>query len=154
MNKFMKIAADEALIGVKNNDGGPFGAVIVCKGKIIAKAHNSVIRDNDPTEHAEISAIRIASKILKSFDLSNCEIYSSCEPCPMCLAAIYWAKIKKLYFGCTRQDAAKIGFDDKHIYDVIKGRSKIAETQIEQIDREICLKSFEEWESKPDKVIY
>jgi guanine deaminase len=153
MNKFMKKAVKEALKGVNNNEGGPFGAVIVKDGKVIAKGYNMVLKTNDPTAHAEIIAIRKASKKLKRFDLSDCEMYSSCEPCPMCLSAIYWAKIKKLYYGCTKEDAAGIGFDDKRIYDMIKG---VAEKTVEgvQVDREDCLKLFKEWASKTDKVNY
>ena len=122
-NEFFNIAILEAEDGMKNNDGGPFGAVVVMDGKIIAQAHNEVISSNDPTAHAEIIAIRRASKKLGRFDLSDCELYSTCEPCPMCFSAIHWAKIKTLYFGCNNRDAAKIGFDDKFIYDVIRGNS-------------------------------
>ena len=110
MNEFMKIAIEEALQGMKNNDGGPFGAVIVRNGEIISMAHNEVVKTNDPTAHAEVTALRKASSLLGRFDLSDCEIYSSCEPCPMCFAAIHWAKIKKLYYGSTRHDAANIDF--------------------------------------------
>lgn len=153
MNKFMKKAVKEALKGVNSNEGGPFGAVIVKDGKVIAKGHNMVLKTNDPTAHAEIVAIRKASKKLKRFDLSDCEIYTSCEPCPMCLSAIYWAKIRKVYYGCTKEDAAGIGFDDKMIYDIIQG---VAEKKLEsaQLDREDCLKLFKEWASKTDKVNY
>lgn len=150
----MKIAVEEALKGLRKNHGGPFGAVIVKDGKIIAKAHNEVIRKNDPTNHAEIMAIRKASSKLKRFDLSDCEIYSSCEPCPMCFSAIHWAKIKKLYYGCSKKDAAKIGFDDKFIYDVIKGISKKKQVRLKQVDRKECLKTFKKWEEKEDKVRY
>ncbi|MDP2906887.1 MAG: nucleoside deaminase [Nanoarchaeota archaeon] len=154
MNKFMKKAVKEALKGVNSNEGGPFGAVIVKDGKVIAKGHNMVLKTNDPTAHAEIIAIRKASKKLKRFDLSDCEIYSSCEPCPMCLSAIYWAKIKKVYYGCTKEDAASIGFDDKILYDILKGVCKDTLTEEVQVDREDCLKIFKEWASKADKVNY
>lgn len=154
MNGFMKVAVEEALKGVQQNEGGPFGAVVVKEGKIISKAHNEVIKTNDPTAHAEVQTIRKASKILKKFDLSDCEIYASCEPCPMCLAAIHWARIKKVYYGCTKEDAAKIGFDDKHFYDIIEGRSEDGKVEKVQLDREGCLKAFEEWESKEDKIPY
>lgn len=153
MNKFMKIAVKEAFKSIRQNHGGPFGAVIVKDGKVIAKSHNKVIKTNDPTAHAEILAIRKASKKLKKFNLSDCEIYSSCEPCPMCLAAIYWARIKKLYYGCTKEDAAKIGFDDKHFHDLVKA-SETDELEKVQLDREDCLKVFEEWALKEDKIIY
>lgn len=154
MNKFMKIAVKEALNGLRKNEGGPFGAVIIRKGKIIARAHNEVIKTNDPSAHAEIVAIRKASKKLKRFNLSDCEIYSSCEPCPMCFAAIHWAKMKKLYYGCTRNDAEKIGFDDKFIYDVIKGISKKKQIAVKQIERKDCLMPFREWELKTNKMKY
>lgn len=113
---FMSIALQEAKLGVKKKHGGPFGAVIVCNNKIVARAHNTVLKDNDPTAHAEINVIRRASKKLKTFDLGNCELYVNCEPCPMCLSAIYWARIKKIFFVCSNSDIKKIGFDDKKIY--------------------------------------
>src|SRR5512136_691190 len=113
MRKFMRMAIREAEKGMRRNEGGPFGAVIVKDGKVVARAHNRVIKTNDPTAHAEVVAIRKATAKLKRFDLSDCEIYASCEPCPMCFAAIHWAKMRTLYFGCSRKDAAAIGFDDK-----------------------------------------
>ena len=150
----MKIAKEEAEKGVKTNEGGPFGAVIVKNGKIISKGHNKVLKTNDPTAHAEINVIREATKKLKRFNLSDCEIYSSCEPCPMCFSAIHWAKMKKLYFGCNRKDAEKIGFEDKFIYDAIKGTAQKKQVKSTQIDRKDCLESFKKWEEKEDKVIY
>jgi guanine deaminase len=154
MNKFMQIAIDEALIGMKNNDGGPFGAVIVKDGVIISSSHNEVIKTNDPTAHAEVTALRKASSILGRFDLSDCEIYSSCEPCPMCFAAIHWAKIKKLYYGSTRQDAANIDFDDQYIYDVINGTAKDLQVEVVQVNRQESLEPFEKWQLKIDRVKY
>jgi guanine deaminase len=154
MDKFMKEAVEEALKGVRENHGGPFGAVIVKNGEIISKAHNEVIKNNDPTDHAEMMAIREASKKLERFDLSDCELYTSCEPCPMCFAAIHWAKIKKVYYGCTRKDAASIGFDDNYIYDVIKGVAKEKKVVLEQMGRDLGLKAFKQWEIKEDKVQY
>ncbi|MBZ9606765.1 nucleoside deaminase [Clostridium estertheticum] len=154
MNKFMKIAIEEALAGMENNDGGPFGAVIVRNGEIISSAHNQVIKTNDPTAHAEVTAIRKASSTLGKFDLSDCVIYSSCEPCPMCFAAIHWAKIKTLYYGSTRQDAANIDFDDQYIYDVINGTAKILQVEVLQIDREESLEAFKKWKIKTDRVQY
>jgi len=112
MRKAIQLSIDNI-----DNGGGPFGAVIVKNGSIIAEATNSVTNDNDPTAHAEVNAIRLASKKLNSFDLSNCEIYTSCEPCPMCLGAIYWSGIKTVYYGNDKTDAANINFDDKFIYD-------------------------------------
>jgi len=154
MNEFMKIAVEEALEGMRVNDGGPFGAVIVRNGEIISRAHNEVIKTNDPTAHAEVTALRRASSLLGRFDLSDCEIYSSCEPCPMCFAAIHWAKIKKLYYGSTRQDAASIDFDDQYIYDVINGTATELQVEVLQIDSEESLAPFKEWQSKMDRVQY
>lgn len=154
MDKFMEQAIKEAFSGMRKDDGGPFGVVIVRNGKVVSKAHNEVIKSNDPTAHAEVLAIRRASDKLKRFDLSDCEIYSSCEPCPMCLSAIHWAKMKKMYYGCTQKDAAKIGFDDKFIYDVIKGTAKKKQVKTKQVNRKDCLKPFKEWDLKEDKVRY
>lgn len=150
----MKIAVEEAFKGLKKNHGGPFGAVIVRNGKIVSKGHNEVIKTNDMTAHSEIVALRKASSVLKRFDLSDCEMYVSCEPCPMCFSAIHWAKMKKIYYGCTKEDAAKIGFDDKFIYDVIRGLSKRKQVKMRRIDKKECLKPFKKWYSKTDKVIY
>jgi guanine deaminase len=154
MNKFLKKTIKEAIKGLNKKEGGPFGAVIVKDGKVIASAHNQVIKTNDPTAHAEIQVIRKATKKLKRFDLSDCEIYSSCEPCPMCLAAIHWAKIKKLFFGCTKTDAKNIGFDDEYIYDVIKGKATELQVDSVQIDREKCLELFTIWENLINKTNY
>ncbi|MBU3143017.1 nucleoside deaminase [Clostridium sp. CF012] len=154
MNEFMKIAIEEALQGMKNDEGGPFGAVVVRNGEIISSAHNEVVSTNDPTAHAEVVALRKASSTLGRFDLSDCEIYSSCEPCPMCFSAIHWAKIKKLYYGSTREDAANIDFDDQYIYDVIKGTAKVLQVEVIQINREESLEPFKKWKSKMDRVQY
>jgi len=154
MNRFMEIAIKEANKGLTNNEGGPFGAVIVKNGKIITKGHNKVIKTNDPTSHAEINVIKEASKKLKRFDLSGCEIYSTCEPCPMCLSAIYWAKIKKVYYGCTRKDAEKIGFADNFIYEALNEKSKGKRVKSVSIDRAESLVPFKKWEEKKDKVRY
>jgi tRNA(Arg) A34 adenosine deaminase TadA len=136
------------------NKGGPFGAVIVKGKKIISKASNSVTLDNDPTAHAEINAIRKAAKKLKTFDLSGCEIYTSCEPCPMCLSAIYWAHIDRIYFGNTKQDAKKIGFDDSFIYDEINLPYKKRKIFTKQILRKEAIKVFKRWEDIEDKIQY
>ncbi|MFH1133455.1 MAG: nucleoside deaminase [Nanoarchaeota archaeon] len=154
MSDFMLLAAKEAEQGVRLGHGGPFGAVIVRKGRIIAKGHNRVIVTNDPSAHAEIVAIRAATKKLGRFDLSDCELYTSCEPCPMCLAAIHWAKMRTLFYGATRKDAARIGFDDNIIYDLIKGKAKKTQVTKKQISRELCLKPMREWEKKDDKTRY
>ena len=154
INKFMKIAVDEAFKGMRAEDGGPFGAVIVKDGEIIAVGHNHVVESNDPTAHAEIVAIRKATKLLGRFDLSDCEIYSSCEPCPMCFSAIHWAKMNKLYYGATRFDAADIGFDDQYIYDVIEGKASKEQVTKKHIDHSECLGPFKEWDNKNNKVEY
>lgn len=154
MNKYMKIAVEEAYIGMRKGDGGPFGAVIVKDGEIIARAHNEVIKTNDPTMHAEVNAIRKATKLLGRFDLSDCEIYSSCEPCPMCFAAIHWAKMKSLYVGASRYDAAAIGFDDQYIYDVINNTAEHTQVHIENIDCEQCKEPFKEWDEMVEKTEY
>jgi len=152
--EFMEEAIKEASKGMRENDGGPFGAVIVKDGEIIASSHNEVVSSFDPTAHAEVLAIRRASKKLGRFDLSDCEIYSTCEPCPMCFAAIHWAKIKTLYYGCTKLDAADIGFDDKFIYDVIKGETQEKKVFAYPFQRDACLNLFDEWKKKEDKTEY
>jgi guanine deaminase len=120
---FMLEALNEAKKGVRKREGGPFGAVIVCGGKIIAKAHNTVLKDKNPVAHAEINAIMKASKKLKKFNLSMCELYSTCKPCPMCLSAIYWARIKKVFFSDDSKEAARIGFDDKKLYKMFENKN-------------------------------
>ena len=155
MNKedFMRKAIELSIESVRNG-GGPFGAVIVKNGRIIAQASNSVTKNNDPTAHAEVNAIRIATQKLNNFDLSGCEIYSSCEPCPMCLGAIYWAKIDKLYFANTKTDAKNIGFDDSFIYDEIAlpyDKRKLKTVQILQNE---AIKAFDDWENLDDKIEY
>jgi len=128
--------------------------IVVANNRIIARAHNQVELLNDPTAHAEILAIRRASKKLSRFDLSGCIIYSTCEPCPMCFAAIHWAKIRSLRYGCDHHDAAEIGFDDKFIYDVIRGEAEEFQVESVQEHRDRCLALFRAWESKQDKVQY
>lgn len=150
----MQQAVAEAARGMENNQGGPFGAVIVRAGKIIARAHNEVIGSHDPTAHAEILAIRRAGKKLGRFDLSDCELYTTCEPCPMCLAAIYWARIKSMCYGCTKDDAAAIDFADKHIYRILSGQAQQTELVSRQLGREQCLPLFRAWEKKADKIMY
>ena len=136
------------------NGGGPFGAVIEKDGKVVATGVNRVTANNDPTAHAEVSAIRNACKKLKTFDLSGCEIYSSCEPCPMCLGAIYWSRIKKIYYGNSKADAKDIGFDDSFIYDELAlpyGQRHVA---MERLLGDEAIATFNEWKSKPDKTEY
>ena len=134
--------------------GGPFGAVVVRKGKVIATGHNQVTSTHDPTAHAEIVAIRAACKRLGTFELSDCDLYTSCEPCPMCLSAIYWARIKQIYFANTRQDAAKIGFDDSFIYEEIPLPIKKRKIAMKQLMRNEAQIAFTEWENKADKIRY
>ena len=131
--------------------GGPFGAVIAKDGNIIAEGNNRVTLNIDPTAHAEVSAIRNACQQLKTFDLSGCEIYTSCEPCPMCLGAIYWAHIDKIYYGCDRKDARNIGFDDDFIYDEIPLKPEDRKKPSEELLRNEALNAFYVWDNKADK---
>lgn len=137
-----------------NNGGGPFGAVIARGGEIIATGVNRVTANNDPTAHAEVSAIRAAASRLGSFDLSDCEIYTSCEPCPMCLGAIYWARLGKMYFANTKDDAKDIGFDDSFIYEELSLPRDRRKLPSEEMMRNEAIRAFEMWESKDDKVEY
>ena len=137
-----------------NNGTGPFGAVIVKNEKIIAEGSNKVTSTNDPTAHGEIVAIREACKQLNNFSLSGCELYSSCEPCPLCLSAIYWARINKIYYANTREDARKIDFDDSFIYSEIKKNIDERKITMTQMMRDEALKVFELWDKKTDKVKY
>ena len=155
MNKYMKFAKELSDENLKTNAGGPFGACIVKDGKILSKGSNNVLSNNDPTAHAEIIAIREACQNLHSYDLSGCELYSTCYPCPMCLSATIWANIKKVYYGNTKEDAAKIGFRDDMIYDFIKNSSNDSNLlDLERIDKEETIKTFNEFDEKNDKIIY
>ena len=141
MNEYIELACMEGDNGQTNGDGGPFGAVIVDKdGNVISKGHNSVLKNNDPTAHAEIVAIRNACNNLKTYDLSGCVIYSSCEPCPMCLSAIIWSNIKCIYYGATRFDAEIAGFRDSDIYDFIKGNNNMID--VHYVNSDNCKKSL------------
>lgn len=151
--KFMLEAIRVANENIENQ-GGPFGAVIVKDGEIIAASGNSVTIDNDPTAHAEVNTIRKACKRLGTFNLEGCEIYSSCEPCPMCLSAIYWAHIDKLYYATTKDDAASIGFDDSFIYHELTLKPEDRRVHAEQHDREVALEPFNIWRNKTDKTEY
>lgn len=153
MNEYMKEAIEEARIGITEKHGGPFGAVIVKDGIIIARNHNHVLKNNDPSCHGEIAAIRDAGRYLKTYDLSECELYVTGEPCPMCLCACMWANIKKVYYGCTLKDNEMIGFRDNVFDDKLGGRKKL-KGYLECIDRDECLKLFEEYNSIKDRVIY
>lgn len=151
--KFMRLAIEKSLESV-DNGGGPFGAVVVKDGEVVAVASNSVTIDNDPTAHAEVNAIRMACKKLGTFDLSGCEIYASCEPCPMCLASIYWARIGKLYYANTKVDADKIGFSDSFIYEEFAKPESERSIKVVKMLRNEAIKAFENWEKKKDKVDY
>ena len=152
MNDFMKQAITMADYTSSRNMGGPFGACIVKDGKVIAVASNSVLIDNDPTAHAEVNAIREAGRRLKTYDLSGCELYATGYPCPMCLSAIMWANIDKVYYGTDLNDAEAIGFRDDFIYNFIRGNSDYHLT-LEQVDREECIKLFSNYVAN-QKVIY
>ncbi|MBR3798112.1 MAG: nucleoside deaminase [Bacteroidales bacterium] len=151
--KFMRLAIEKSLESV-DNGGGPFGAVVVKDGEVVAVASNSVTIDNDPTAHAEVNAIRMACKKLGTFDLSGCEIYASCEPCPMCLASIYWARIGKLYYANTKVDADKIGFSDSFIYEEFAKPESERSIKVVKMLRNEDIKAFENWEKKEDKIDY
>jgi tRNA(Arg) A34 adenosine deaminase TadA len=148
----MKVAYDEATEGMLSNEGGPFGAVILKDGEIIAKAHNRVLLSNDPTAHAEVNAIREASQKLERFDLSDCVLYTTCMPCPMCLGAIMWARIGTVYYGATEEDAAKGGFDDLRFYEILQGKKE--GLTLTQIDQKESASLFDVWNEKEDKVTY
>lgn len=154
MEDFMQIAIIEAKKGILNRDGGPFGAVIVKDGVVIARGHNRVVSTHDPTAHAEIVVIREASTLLQRFDLSDCELYTTCEPCPMCYSAAHWAKIKKLYYGATRQDAADIGFDDQYLYEVLANDHVDEKMSEEQLARDSCLEVFRIYENDAERTAY
>ena len=152
--KFMQEAILLSQSGMVKNEGGPFGCVIVKDDQIVGRGNNKVNTAHDPTAHAEITAIRDACKNLGTFQLVDCEIYTSCEPCPMCLGAIYWARPKIVYYANNRQDAADIGFDDSMIYDEMNVPINDRKIPIVPISREHALKVFEEWRDKPDKTVY
>lgn len=149
----MELGIDKARETMNKNCGGPFGAVIVRDGEVIAISSNSVLKDNDPTAHAEINAIREACKKLGTYDLSGCAIYTTGYPCPMCISAIIWANIKDVYYGADLKDANRIGFRDDMIYDFIRGNGNNDILSIKQIDRDKCLNLFKEYE-KNNKIIY
>jgi guanine deaminase len=153
-DQFMREAAELARENVLKGRGGPFGAVIVRKGQVIGRGTNLVTSANDPTAHAEVTAIRDACRNLNAFSLIGCEIYTSCEPCPMCLAAIYWARIDKIYFANTRADAARIGFDDDHLYHEMALAHDQRSKPIESLASEEAQATFKLWTAKGDKVPY
>ncbi len=151
---FMKEAIRFSRQGMERNEGGPFGCIIVKGDEIVGWGNNKVTSSNDPTAHAEITAIRDACRHLNTYQLTDCEIYSSCEPCPMCMGAIYWARPKALYFANTRQDAAAIGFDDSMIYEELAAPVEQRKIPIIQLSRTEALKVFEAWGKKEDKIRY
>ncbi len=153
MNKFMELAIREAREGIEQGHGGPFGTVIVKDGEIVGRGHNCVLRDNDATCHGEVAAIRDAGRRLGTFDLSGCELYTTGEPCPMCLAACMWANISKVYYGCTILDNEIIGFRDAKFDDLMGGRAKLAD-YLEQVGHEECLELFEEYNKIDGKIMY
>lgn len=151
---FMRRAIELSKKGIRSHNGGPFGAVIVRDGEVIAEGNNCVTSQNDPTLHAEIVAIRRACAHIGSFDLTECVLYTSCEPCPMCLGAVYWSRIKEVYYANTKNDAASIGFDDAFIYEELdRDRAKRALPMI-QIMRNEAVGVFHEWENMKDKITY
>lgn len=150
----MQAAINMAREGIHANHGGPFGAVVVKDQQIIGRGNNCVPSSNDPTAHAEITAIRDACQHLGTFNLQGCSIYSSCEPCPMCLAAIYWARIDKIYYGADQHDAAHIGFDDSFFYQEMNKPSEAREIPAQQLLQQEAKSVFAEWYAKADKVIY
>jgi guanine deaminase len=152
--KFMRIAIELSEYNVKQGQGGPFGAVIVKDGMIISRSGNRVVPTNDPTAHAEISAIRMACQELETFNLEGCVIYTSCEPCPMCLSAIYWAHIDQIYYANDKTDAAKIGFDDQFIYDEIACEMKDRKIPVVQLLRNEAQGAFKLWETSETKTEY
>lgn len=150
----MELAIRLSAQNVLESLGGPFGAVVVKDGKIVAKSANKVTSTNDPTAHAEVSAIRMACKKLKTFDLTGCIIYTSCEPCPMCLGAVYWAKIDTIYYANTKQDAEDIGFSDKFIYDELEKPMNKRQLPIKQMMRDEALQAFKLWDESAMRTDY
>jgi tRNA(Arg) A34 adenosine deaminase TadA len=151
---YMKEAIRISLQMMRRGQGGPFGAVVVKNGRVVGRGWNQVTSSNDPTAHAEMVAIRDACRRLKTFQLDDCELYTSCEPCPMCLSAMYWARLKKVYYGNTRADAAAIEFDDDFIYTEIPLPIAQRKLPMKQLLRKEALAAFVEWKNKPDKVRY
>jgi guanine deaminase len=152
--EFLVMAFEVAVQGVESGAGGPFGAVVVRGDDVLASAHNQVVATNDPTAHAEIGAIRAACALLSSFQLDDCELYASCEPCPMCLGAIYWARPRAVFFSATRDDAARAGFDDAYVYEEIALPPEARTLPMRRVEHVGAAAPFAAWEAKPDKVEY
>ena len=151
---YMREAVQLAEQGMRSGLGGPFGCVVVRRGKIVGRGSNRVISTNDPTAHAEVVAIRDACTALQTFQLTDCELYTSCEPCPMCLSAIYWARVPQVYYGNTRADAAAIGFDDDFIYQQVPLAPEARTVKMELLLRDEAQIAFQEWANTTDKVRY
>ncbi|MEI2748042.1 MAG: nucleoside deaminase [Ferruginibacter sp.] len=152
--KFMREAIAMSQHGLRNNEGGPFGCIIVKGDEIVGRGNNKVTSTNDPTAHAEVVAIRDACKNLETFQLEDCEIYTSCEPCPMCLGAIYWARPKVIYYANSREDAASVGFDDSMIYEEMSKAYSDRKIPISSLSRDEAFRVFMEWQEKEDKKAY
>lgn len=152
-NPFMKLAIQQARNGIRHGHGGPFGAVIVKDGVVVGKGHNQVVKNNDPTCHGEMMAIRSACKKLGTFDLSGCELYTTGQPCPMCLAASMWANINRIYYGCNVQDTAEIGFRDEQFFE-FQQDPKAQEAYLHETDRRACLRLYNEYKGIADKTHY
>ena len=152
--QLMRAAIAEASAGLAAGDGGPFGAVVTRDGLVIARGHNQVVGLNDPSAHAEVQAIRAACRELGTFDLSGCEIYATCEPCPMCFSAIHWARLDRVHFGASRGDAAAVGFDDAAIYDVLAERCEPAFDVQRGVDADACRRLMQQWRDDEDRVPY
>ncbi|KAI1723996.1 cytidine and deoxycytidylate deaminase zinc-binding region domain-containing protein [Ditylenchus destructor] len=153
-SKFMLEAVGEACHGVEKNDGGPFGAVVVKNGEILARGHNMVTSTNDPTAHAEVTAIRNACKILNNYDLSGCTLYSSCYPCPMCMGACLWAKLDAVYYAATSLDAASVGFDDQNFHDFVKDPHAEKYKLLKRLEVTDYMRPFNNWNTSPTKRLY
>ena len=151
MNDFMKLAVEEAEKGIASNEGGPFGCVIVKNGEVVGKGHNQVVKNNDPTCHGEMMAIRDACRKTENFDLSGCELYTTGEPCPMCFGAILWANISKVFYGCNIKDTEKIGFRDRRFYE---DSEKIKAELFEENGREECLELYRKYSQRFEKTNY
>lgn len=154
MNKFMQFADELAKQNIMTDNGGPFGAVVVKDGVVVGVGNNHVVKNNDPTAHAEVMAIRNACATLNTFDLSGCELYTSCYPCPMCLSAIIWANIKVVYYGNTKEDAADIGFRDDMIYSYLQNMENSSLLEMRMMDRAETIKTFKAFKSKAEKTMY
>ena len=152
--KFMRMAIDLATQNVVSGRGGPFGAVVVRDGEVISAEVNSVTRTNDPTAHAEVNAIRAACTALQSFQLDGCDVYTSCEPCPMCLAALYWSRCRAIFYGNTKADAAAAGFDDKFLYDEVKRPLEERQIPFQRLLPDEAMASFQAWTKSNERIDY